>query len=50
MLQIERIAQLRPGTQLLKLAGCRHSPHLDRPQAVLAAIEAFLQDLPAAPG
>lgn len=41
MRQIERIAQLRPETRLLRLARCRHSPHLDRPDEVVPAIAAF---------
>lgn len=42
MRQIERIAELRPGTRLVKLARCRHSPHLEQPDEVIAAIEAFV--------
>ena len=41
MAQVDRIAALRPGTELLKLDGCRHSPHRDRPDAVLAAVARF---------
>ncbi len=43
--QIDRIAELRPGTQLLKLSGCRHSPHLDRPEDVIDATVRFLGGL-----
>ena len=42
MAQIEGIADRVPGTQLLKLAGCGHSPHRDQPQAVVAAAARFL--------
>ncbi len=42
MRQIDRIAELVPQAQLLALEQCRHSPHLDRPDAVLAAITRFL--------
>jgi len=45
MRQIERIAELRPGTRLLKLPGCRHSPHLDRPDEVISASVDFLRRL-----
>ena len=41
MRQIDQIAALRPGTRLLKLAHCGHSPHLDRADEVTAAIAAF---------
>ena len=42
MRQIDRIAELRPGTRLVKLARCRHSPHLEQPDEVIAAIESFV--------
>jgi pimeloyl-ACP methyl ester carboxylesterase len=42
MAQIDGIAQALPGTQLLKLAACGHSPHRDQPDAVLAACQPFL--------
>lgn len=45
MRQIERIAELRPGTRLLRLPGCRHSPQIDRPDQVVAAAAAFLDEL-----
>jgi pimeloyl-ACP methyl ester carboxylesterase len=38
MEQIQRIARMAPDVQLLKLATCRHSPHRDRPEAVLEAV------------
>ena len=37
MEQIDRIAKALPGTQLLKLRSCGHSPHRDQPDAVIAA-------------
>lgn len=40
--QIRGIAQRVPGTQLLELAQCAHSPHRDQPQAVIAATLAFI--------
>ena len=45
MKQIDRIAELRPGARLLKLERCRHSPHLDRPDEVIAAIRDFVAGL-----
>jgi pimeloyl-ACP methyl ester carboxylesterase len=45
MAQIEDIARHAPHTQLLKLAGCGHSPHRDQPLAVNQAIEGFLENL-----
>lgn len=39
--QIERIAELLPGTQLLPLPDCGHSPHRDQPEAVIAAVAAW---------
>jgi pimeloyl-ACP methyl ester carboxylesterase len=44
MRQIDRIAELVPQARLLELEHCRHSPHLDRPDAVLAAITRFLAE------
>ena len=43
MAQIDEIARQAPQTQLLKLAGCGHSPHRDQPLAVSQAIEGFLK-------
>jgi pimeloyl-ACP methyl ester carboxylesterase len=31
--------------ELLKLPHCRHSPHRDQPQAVLAAVARFVRTL-----
>jgi pimeloyl-ACP methyl ester carboxylesterase len=36
--QIHGIARAVPGTRLLELAACGHSPHRDQPQALTAAI------------
>ncbi len=41
MAQIDGIAQLAPQTQLLKLANCGHSPHIDQPDALLAGCTAW---------
>jgi len=40
--QIDAIAEQVPGTQLLKLANCGHSPQRDQEAAVLAALAAFV--------
>ncbi|TXI76908.1 MAG: alpha/beta hydrolase, partial [Flavobacteriales bacterium] len=45
MRQIEVIAEQVPGTQLLKLADCGHSPHRDQEAAVLSALAAFVSGL-----
>lgn len=45
MRQIEVIAEKVPGTQLLKLAKCGHSPQRDQEAAVLEAIAAFVSRL-----
>jgi pimeloyl-ACP methyl ester carboxylesterase len=42
MLQIEGIQKYLPRTQLLKLAHCRHSPHRDQADAVLNAVDQFI--------
>lgn len=41
--QIWGIAQRVPGTRLLELPDCAHSPHRDQPDAVVAAAVAFIQ-------
>jgi pimeloyl-ACP methyl ester carboxylesterase len=41
--QIEGIAAAVPGTELLTLDGCGHSPHRDQPEALIGAVTAFLQ-------
>lgn len=42
MEQIDRIARLAPDVDLVKLADCRHSPHKDQPEAVIAATAGFV--------
>ena len=42
MRQIEAIGERLPGTQLLKLARCGHTPQRDQQAAVLAALTAFV--------
>lgn len=42
MAQIDRIAELAPDVELVKLPDCRHSPHRDQPEAVLNAVSAFV--------
>ncbi|MEZ5657593.1 MAG: alpha/beta hydrolase [Burkholderiaceae bacterium] len=49
MRQIERIRELHAGTDLMKISACGHSPHVDRPDAVIARIAAFVARL-ALPG
>ena len=41
MAQIDGIAAAVPGTALLKLPACGHSPHRDQPEAVIAACQDF---------
>jgi len=43
MRQIDVIAEQVPGTQLLKLPQCGHSPHRDQEAAVLEALAAFIR-------
>ena len=45
MAQIDEVARAVPQTELVKLPDCGHSPHRDQPQAVNAAIAAFLHRL-----
>ncbi len=40
--QIHRIARLLPQTETLEIADCRHSPHRDQPEAVIAATTRFI--------
>lgn len=42
MQQVDRIAERVPGTELLKLANCGHSPHRDQPARVMAATVDFI--------
>jgi pimeloyl-ACP methyl ester carboxylesterase len=49
--QIEGIAAAVPGTELLTLADCGHSPQRDQPQALISAVTAFIaQPRAAQPG
>jgi pimeloyl-ACP methyl ester carboxylesterase len=41
--QIRGIARRLPQTELLEMPGCGHSPHRDQPEALIAAIEAFIR-------
>jgi len=43
--QIEVIAEQVPGTRLLALPDCGHSPHRDQPAALLAALAEFINAL-----
>ena len=45
MEQIDRIARQARDVDLVKLADCRHSPHKDQPEAVLAAVAGFVARL-----
>jgi pimeloyl-ACP methyl ester carboxylesterase len=46
MEQVDRIARTVPGSQVLKLPGCGHSPHRDRADQVLEAIRGFVASTP----
>lgn len=41
--QIRGIARRVPQTELLELARCGHSPHRDRPEALIDAVSAFMR-------
>lgn len=41
--QIHGIARRLPQTELLELPNCGHSPHRDQPEALIAAVTAFIQ-------
>jgi pimeloyl-ACP methyl ester carboxylesterase len=41
--QIRGIARRVPQTRLLELAECRHSPHRDQPDRLVAAVAAFIR-------
>jgi len=43
MEQIERVSRLAPNVEVLKLRDCRHSPHRDQPESVIAAAAAFVR-------
>jgi pimeloyl-ACP methyl ester carboxylesterase len=48
MEQIAAVARAVPHTRLLALPACRHSPHRDQPEAVLAAAAEFASGIAAA--
>lgn len=41
MAQLDTLARARPGTTVLKLENCGHSPHRDQPEKVLDAVTDF---------
>lgn len=43
MEQIDRIARGAPDVDLVKLEDCRHSPHRDQPEEVIAAVSRFIR-------
>jgi pimeloyl-ACP methyl ester carboxylesterase len=45
MAHLDRIASQVPFTQLLKLPNCRHSAHIDQPEAVIEASARFIAGL-----
>ncbi len=45
MEQIERIAREARDVDLVRLSDCRHSPHRDQPEAVIAAVGSFVDRL-----
>jgi pimeloyl-ACP methyl ester carboxylesterase len=47
--QLDRIQAVLPETHRLELSHCGHSPHRDQPEAVLAAVAAFLSEVDGAP-
>ncbi len=40
--QIRGIARAAPQTELLELPACGHSPHRDQPEALIAAVQRFV--------
>ena len=46
MYQIEEIQRHKPGTRILRIPNCKHSPHRDQPEQVLALAQSFLSTLP----
>lgn len=46
MYQIEEIQRRKPGTRILRIPSCGHSPHRDQPDQVLALTLSFLATLP----
>jgi pimeloyl-ACP methyl ester carboxylesterase len=49
MEQIDRVGRQVADTHLVKLPQCRHSPHRDQPEAVLAAVGPFVRRVCALP-
>lgn len=45
MEHLDRIARHAPAVELLKIPECRHSPHIDQPEAVLEASARFIAGL-----
>jgi pimeloyl-ACP methyl ester carboxylesterase len=43
MEQVDRLERLVPGTEVLRLGDCGHSPHRDRPAAVISATTRFIE-------
>ncbi|MCZ8103136.1 MAG: alpha/beta hydrolase [Burkholderiaceae bacterium] len=41
--QVRGIARRVPGTELLELPGCGHTPHRDRPEVLIEAVERFVR-------
>ena len=50
MAQVDAIARLAPRARVLKLPACGHSPHRDQPEALTAAVVAFLNEHRPVPG
>jgi len=46
MYQIEEIQRRKPGTRILAIPNCKHSPHRDQPDQVIALTQSFLSTLP----
>lgn len=44
--QVRGIARRVPGTELLELPGCGHTPHRDRPDALIEAVVRFVRSHP----
>jgi pimeloyl-ACP methyl ester carboxylesterase len=47
--QVEAIASRVPGTEIVMLADCKHSPHRDQREKALEAVQRFVQTLQAEP-
>ncbi len=45
MAQIDRLRHAAPHARLVKLADCGHSPHRDKPRALVDAVSAFVEDV-----